>query len=57
MIKQITFVKIINKDSITEQHIVETHELEINPEISLTKQILEYCWNKLPLGFKPQFIG
>lgn len=57
MIKQITFVKIINKGSITEQHIVETHKLEINPEISLTKQVLEYCWNKLPFGFKPQFIG
>ena len=57
MIKQITFVKIINKGSIQEQHIIETHKLEINPEISLTKQVLEYCWNKLPFGFKPQFIG
>ena len=57
MIKQITFVKIINKDSITKQYIIETRKLKINPEVSLTKQTLEYCWNELPYGFKPKFIG
>ena len=37
--------------------ITQLHKVEINEEISLIKQTLEYCWNNLPFGFKPQYIG
>lgn len=57
MIKEIIFVKKINEKRMDEQQIVVLHKIEINEEISLTKQVLEYCWDQLPFGFKPQYIG
>ena len=57
MIKEIIFVKKINEKRMDEQQIVVLHKIEINEETSLTTQVLEYCWNQLPFGFKPQYIG
>ena len=45
----------INSEGEIEQTRGENVTVDCNR--STTAQILEYCWNQMPLGFKPQYIG
>lgn len=54
--EKIAFKRITNKGFICERVEYQDHFIEIDPSKSSVVQILEYCWNNLPHGFKPSFM-